>query len=92
MKVTDFLGRRVVDKKAMEIGKVADVIIEPTEAVITGIVISTGEFGLRRTDLFITPSEIEEVGDYLLLKVEKSEIRGVKESTEEKEEKTTLKF
>lgn len=92
MKVTEFLGRRVVDKKAMEIGKVSDVIIEAEEAIITGIVISTGEFGLRRTDLFITPSEIEEVGDYVLLKVEKSEIRNVKESEEETPEKTTLKF
>ncbi|HEY0196357.1 MAG TPA: PRC-barrel domain-containing protein [Methanobacterium sp.] len=90
MKVTDFLGRRVVDRKAIEIGKVSDVIIEPAEAVLTGIVISTGEFGLRRTDLFITPSEIEEVGDYVLLKVKKSEIKGVKE--EEKEEKATLKL
>jgi sporulation protein YlmC with PRC-barrel domain len=93
MKVTDFLGIRVVDKKAMEIGKVSDLIIEPMEAVITGIQISTGEFGLRRTDLFIRPSEIEEIGDYILLNVEKSEISGFEESSEEKEPETsTLKF
>ncbi|MCE5213398.1 MAG: PRC-barrel domain-containing protein [Methanobacterium sp.] len=90
MKVTDFLGTRVVDKKAMEIGKVSEIIIEPTEAKITGIQISTGEFGLRRTDLFITPSEIEEVGDYILLNVEKAQIKDVE--SEEKEEKTTLKL
>lgn len=92
MKVTDFLGRRVVDKKAMEIGKVSDIIIEPVDAVITGILISTGEFGLRRTELFVTPSEIDEVGDYILLNVDKSQIKDVEESTKEKEEKTTLKF
>ena len=92
MKVTDFLGRRVVDKKAMEIGKVSDVIIEAEEAIITGIIISTGEFGLRKTELFVTPSEIEEVGDYVLLKVEKSEIKNVKESEEKESEKTTLKL
>lgn len=92
MKVTDFLGRRVVDKKAMEIGKVSDVIIEAEEAIITGIIISTGEFGLRKTELFVTPSEIEEVGDYVLLKVEKSEIKNVKESEEKEPEKTTLKL
>lgn len=90
MKVTDFLGKRVVDRKAMEIGKVSNVIIEPEQALITGIEISTGEFGLRRTDLFITPAEIEEVGDYLLLKIEKSDLREVKESREDK--KTTLEF
>ncbi len=93
MKVTEFLGRRVVDRKAMEIGKVSDLIIEPGEAVINGIIISTGEFGLRRTDLFITPSQIEEVGDYVLLKIGKSEIREVKDlDMEEEEEKTTLEF
>lgn len=92
MKVTDFLGKRVVDSKAMEIGKVSDIIIEPLEAVITGIRISTGEFGLRRTDLFIKPSDIVEVGDYILLKVEKSEITEYDESSGEKEEKTTLKL
>ncbi len=92
MKVTDFLGRRVVDKRAMEIGKVTDVIIEAEEAIITGIIISTGEFGLRKTELFVTPSEIEEVGDYVLLKVEKSEIKNVKESEEKESEKTTLKL
>ncbi|HTX61224.1 MAG TPA: PRC-barrel domain-containing protein [Methanobacterium sp.] len=88
MKVTEFLGRRVVDKKAMEIGKVSDVIIEPKEAVITGIQISTGEFGLRKTDLFVTPAEVDEVGDYILLNVKKSMIRGIKKSDEE--EKTSL--
>ncbi len=87
MKVTEFLGRRVVDKKAMEIGKISDLIIEPKESIITGIQISTGEFGLRRTDLFITPDDIDEIGDYILLKVSKDEIKGVTEK--EKEEKTT---
>ena len=80
MKVTEFLGTRVVDKKAMEIGKVSDVIIEPKNAEIQGIQISTGEFGLRKTDLYVTPAEIEDVGDYVLLNIEKSQIRGVKDS------------
>ena len=80
MKVTDFLGTRVVDKKAMEIGKVSDVIIEPKNAEIQGIQISTGEFGLRKTVLYVTPAEIEDVGDYVLLNIEKSQIRGVKDS------------
>ncbi len=91
MKITEFLGIRVVDKKAMEIGKVSDVIIEPIKAEILGIQISTGEFGLRKTDLFVMPSEIKEVGDYVLLNVEKAQIRGVKESNEEKG-KSTLKL
>jgi len=83
MKITDFLGIRVVDKKAIEIGKVSDVIIDPSKAEIQGIQISTGEFGLRRTDLYVIPSEIKEVGDYLLLNIEKSQIKGVKDSDNE---------
>ena len=98
MKVTEFLGRRVVDKKAMEIGKISDLIIEPKESIITGIQISTGEFGLRRTDLFITPDDIDEIGDYILLNVSKDEIKGVGEKEQEEkrpetpQETSTLKF
>lgn len=94
LKVTEFLGRRVVDKKAMEIGKVSDLIIEPKDAVITGIQISTGEFGLRRTDLFITPAEIEEIGDYILLNVSKEQLTEAGEPQEERQqaETSTLKF
>jgi len=94
MKVTEFLGRKVLDKKAMEIGKVSDLMIEPVEALITGIQISTGEFGLRRTDLFITPAEIQEIGDYVLLNVEKAEIKGAEEepSAEKNQETSTLKL
>lgn len=77
MKVTEFLGRRVVDKKAMEIGKISDLFIDPKESIITGIQISTGEFGLRKTDLFITSADIDEIGDYILLNVSKDEIKGV---------------
>lgn len=92
MKVTDFLGKRVVDRKANEIGKVADVIIAPLDATITGIIIATGEFGLRRKDLYVTPSQIEEVGDYVLLKIEKFEIKEAKEPTSAEKEKTTIKL
>jgi sporulation protein YlmC with PRC-barrel domain len=88
MKVTDFLGIRVVDKKAMEIGKVSDVIINPEKAEIMGIQISTGEFGLRRTDLYVIPSEIKEVGDYVLLNIDKTQIKGVKDTNEETGKKT----
>lgn len=94
MKVTEFLGRKVLDKKAIEIGKVSDLMIEPSKSVITGIQISTGEFGLRRTDLLISPAEIQEIGDYVLLNVEKAEIKGVNEesSAEKEQETSTLKF
>ena len=53
MKVSDFFGRRVLDKKANEIGKVADMVIKPEEGLITSMIISTSDFGLTRKDLEI---------------------------------------
>lgn len=82
MKVSDFFGRRVLDKKANEIGKVADMVIKPKEGLITTIIISTSDFGLTRKDLEIETSDIEEVGDYLLLNIEKKDLELRKESSQ----------
>ncbi len=85
MKVSDFFGRRVLDKKANEIGKVVDMVIKPKEGIITSMIISTSDFGLTRKDLEIETSDIEEVGDYLLLNVEKAELESRVESVKKKE-------
>jgi sporulation protein YlmC with PRC-barrel domain len=82
MKVTEFLGIRVVDNQGMEIGKVSEVIIDPKEAEVMGIHISTGEFGLRRKDLYITPSQIAEVGDYILLNIARVDVSEVSEESD----------
>ncbi len=74
MKVSEFLGTRVLDKNAVEIGKVSDLYINPIEGKIKIITISTGEFGIRKKDIEIKPDEIAVLGDYLLLNVEKAEI------------------
>lgn len=79
MKVSDFFGRRVLDKKANEVGKVVDMVIKPKEGLITTIIISTSDFGLTRKDLEIETSDIEEVGDYLLLNIEKKDLELRKE-------------
>ena len=89
MKVTDFFGRRVLDKKANEIGKVVDMIIKPKEGIIESMIISTSDFGLTRKDLTIGTSDIDEVGDYVLLKVEKEELEARAE-IDEKVEKRRL--
>lgn len=76
MKVSEFLGTRVLDKNAMEIGKVADMLIDPAIGTINLITVSTGEFGLRRKDLEIKPGDIAVLGDYLLLRVRKEDIES----------------
>ncbi|AIS32298.1 MULTISPECIES: PRC-barrel domain-containing protein [Methanobacterium] len=85
MKVSDFFGRRVLDKKANEIGKVVDMVIKPKEGIITSMIISTSDFGLTRKDLEIVTADIEEVGDYLILNVEKAELETRAQSNTEKE-------
>ncbi len=74
MKVSEFLGTRVLDKNAEEIGKVSDMFVDPKEGKIYIITISTGEFGIRKKDIEIKPSEIAVLGDYLLLNIEKADI------------------
>lgn len=74
MKVSEFLGRKVLDKKAIEIGKVHDLDISPKEGLITSIIISTSEFGLTRKEIEVNTTNIDQVGDYVLLKVEKAEL------------------
>lgn len=74
MKVSEILGTRVLDKNAVEIGKVSDMIVDPLVGEINIITISTGEFGIRKKDVEIKPSEIAVLGDYLLLNIGKSDM------------------
>jgi AcrR family transcriptional regulator len=61
------------------------------EGVINNITISTGEVWLRNKTFEIKPSNIQQVGDYLILNLEEAEIEGiVKEEEEKAPEKTRL--
>jgi sporulation protein YlmC with PRC-barrel domain len=77
MKVSEFLGTRVLDKNAVEVGKVSDMFIDPKEGIINIITISTGEFGIRKKDVEIKPSEISVLGDYLLLNIERADMEDL---------------
>ena len=74
MKVSEFLGTRVLDKNAVEIGKISDMYINPIEGRIKIFTISTGEFGIRKKDMEIRPDEIEVLGDYMVLNIEKADL------------------
>lgn len=92
MKVSELMGRKVLDKNAMEIGKVSDVDLMPKEGIINTITISTGEVWVRNKTFEIKPSDIQQVGDYILLNLEEAEIEGIVEEEEEEKapEKTRL--
>lgn len=91
MKVSDFIGSRVLDKKANEIGKISDLDVKPKEGVIEGMTVSTSDFGLTRKELEIKTTDIDEVGDYVLLKVEKAELE-IRTETAQNNEKRRLEI
>lgn len=91
MKVSELLGKKVLDKNAMEIGKVSEVDLMPKEGVINTITVSTGEMWVRNKTFEIKTSDIGQVGDYLILNLEEAEIEGmVEEENEKAPEKTRL--
>ncbi len=74
MKVSEFLGTRVLDKNAFEVGKVSDMYIDPVAGIINVITISANEFGIRRKDIEVKPDQIDVLGEYLVLNVDKEDI------------------
>lgn len=90
MQVSEFLGKKVLDKNAVEIGKVSDVDLMPKEGVINSIMVSTGEL-LRNKTFEIKPEDITQIGDYMLLNLEGAEIEEmIQEEKEDNPKKTRL--
>lgn len=90
MNVSELMGKRVLDKNAMEIGKVSDVDLMPKEGLINAITISTGDVWVRNKTFEIKPGNIQQVGDYLILNMGENEIEGIFEEEEKTPEKTRL--
>lgn len=87
MKVTELLGKKVLDKNAMGVGKVSDMDIDAVEGVVATITISSSDFSIGRDDFEITNQDIDQVGDYVLLKIEKAELDLRAESTQDPEKR-----
>lgn len=85
MKVSEFIGKKVLDKNAMEIGKVSDIDILPKEGLINSITVSTGDIWPRNKNFEIKPEDINQIGDYLLLNIEGSSIEEIVEEKKETE-------
>ncbi len=83
MKVSEFVGKKVLDKNAMEIGKVSDVDLMPKEGVINSISISTGELWIRNKSFEVKSEDIDQIGDYVVLNLEESEIEKIVEDEDE---------
>ena len=82
MKISELIGKKVLDDNANEIGKIQDIDINLKENTISEITINHNELSLRKVNFKITPEMVSEVGDYLLLNISKSEISKDNESKE----------
>lgn len=69
----DVVGKVVVAQKGMEVGKIADMYIDPEGCLIHNVVIATGgTFGKKY--LMISDVDIQDIGDYVVLKLTKDEV------------------
>ena len=72
MKASEFIGKVVIDKKGLEIGKIADVIVKPQECLIDRIIISNGGV-LNKKYFSVSEEEIEAIGDYVIITLSQNE-------------------
>jgi sporulation protein YlmC with PRC-barrel domain len=73
MKASEFVGMKVLDKEANEVGKVEEIAVVFGKCLVNKIFISAGST-LNKKYLVIVNDDIAEVGDYLQLKLNKTEI------------------
>lgn len=70
MKASEFIGKTVIDRDGVEIGKIEDLVIKPQKCLIDRVIIATGG-SLRKNYFSIDESDIANIGDYILLKIDK---------------------
>lgn len=72
MKASEFIGKTVIDQKGQQLGKIDDILLKPEDCLINKIIVSDGNV-LNKKYFTITEGEIEAIGDYVILKLTKSE-------------------
>ncbi|MDI9623828.1 MAG: PRC-barrel domain-containing protein [Methanothermobacter sp.] len=85
MLVSELLGKKVLDKNALEVGKVSDMEIDLKKGMINSVIISKGELSLRPQTFIVNIDEIQKVGDYVIMDIAVEEV-----SETPKEEPTKL--
>jgi len=84
MLVSEFLGKKVLDKNAFEVGKVSDMDIDPENAIINSVIISKGELSLKPQTFMVSIDKIQKVGDYVLINIVSEEAEEVSQIPKEK--------
>jgi len=70
----DTVGKIVLAQKGMEVGKISDMYIDPKGCLIHNVIISTGRT-FNKKFLLISDEDISEIGDYIILNLEKNEVK-----------------
>lgn len=69
----DIIGKVVLAQKGMEVGKISDMYIDPKGCLIHNVIISTGGT-FNKKYLMISDEDIQDIGDYVILKLTKDEV------------------
>ncbi|WP_331709807.1 PRC-barrel domain-containing protein [Methanobacterium congolense] len=73
IKASDLIGKTVINNKAVEVGKVAEISIVLKKCLFDRVVISTGST-LSKKYFEVTESEISSIGDYMQVDLDDAEI------------------
>lgn len=69
MKASEFIGMKVLNKGAVEVGKIADLAMNLKECLVDKIVIVEGG-ALKKKYFSLTNNDLAEIGDYVQLKLD----------------------
>ncbi|MDO5851589.1 MAG: PRC-barrel domain-containing protein [Methanobacteriaceae archaeon] len=85
MKMSKLIGKKVLDGNAFDLGKIQDFDMDIKEGKINSITITPNEISFKKVSMNVNITEISEVGDYVLLNINKSEIEEMQETKKEEE-------
>lgn len=90
MLVSEVLGKKVLDKNALEVGKVSDMDIDLEKGMINSVIISKGELSLKPQTFIVNINEIQKVGDYILISIAAEEVEETSKTPKEEPTKLSL--
>lgn len=90
MLVSELLGKKVLDKNALEVGKVSDMDIDLEKGVINSVIVSKGELSLKPQTFIVSINEIQKVGDYILISIAAEEAEEASKIPREEPTKLSL--
>lgn len=73
MKAKEFIGMKVLNKEANEVGKIADLAVNLRKCLVDKIIIVEGG-ALSKKYFSVTEKDIAEIGDYVQLKLSEEDI------------------